>query len=59
MNKLKDLLGKIFASKEDQKPDCYSYLSYPQMYAENECYSCPWLERCGEESRERWNETTN
>ena len=54
MNRIKDLLSKLFAPKEDQKPDCFSYLRYPQMYAENECYGCEWLEQCSRASGERW-----
>jgi hypothetical protein len=54
MKFIKNLLERAFKPKQDQKPDCFSYLRYPQMYAENECYCCEWLEQCDKASGERW-----
>lgn len=51
MNRIKDLLSKFFG---ERKPNCFGYLTHPQMYAENECYSCEWLEQCDKASGERW-----
>lgn len=53
MSSLKTFVANLFAPKDPKKPDCFSYLRYPQMYAENECYSCPFLEQCDKASGER------
>ena len=45
----RDLYKEILEGME--KPHCYGYLTYPQMYEANECYCCEWLEQCGKESK--------
>lgn len=54
MSSLKSFVANLFAPKDFKKPDCFSNLRRPQMYAENECYSCPFLEQCDKASAERW-----
>lgn len=51
----RDLYQEVIEEMVNIKPDCFSYLRHPQMYAENECDSCPWLEQCDKASEERWN----
>jgi hypothetical protein len=54
-DQIKDLYLEVEEEMENIKPDCFSYLRRPQMYAENECDSRSWLEQCDKASGDRWN----
>jgi len=54
INKFGNLLGALVKPKEDAKLSCYSYLRYPQMYAENECDQCKYFSQCDQASKTRW-----
>ena len=43
---LQTLSNEVVGEMEAKKPYCFGYLRRPQMYAENECYCCEWLEQC-------------
>lgn len=38
---------------EEQQPSCFGDLRYTHVYAENDCYSCPFLESCTKKSHEK------
>lgn len=48
---VKDLFQEIL--DEMFKPSCYRCLRHPQMYTENDCCYCEWLEQCDKESGKR------